>query len=81
LPWGERSELLVSLRGARPLPDATWLSAVRDAAEHAGLTIRTVVQVREDAGRARELAEMLGGEFEAWGDTDPLVQEERLRQR
>lgn len=81
LPWGERSELLVSLRGARPLPDATWLSAVRDAAEHAGLTIRTVVQVREDEGRARELAEMLGGEFEAWGDTDPLVQEERLRQR
>lgn len=81
LPWGERSELLVSLRGARPLPDAEWLSAVRETAERAGLSIRTVVQVREDESRARELAQLLGGEFEAWGDTDPLVQEESLRQR
>lgn len=80
-PWQERSELLVSLRGARPLPDVAWLSAVREAAESAGLSIRTVVQVREDESRARELARLLGGEFEAWGDTDPLVQEERLRQR
>lgn len=81
LPWGERSELLVSLRGARPLPDAEWLSAVRETAERAGLSIRTVVQVREDESRARELAQLLGGEFDAWGDTDPLVQEESLRQR
>ena len=81
LPWGERSELLVSLRGARPLPDAEWLSAVRETAERAGLSIRTVVQVREDESRARELARLLGGEFEAWGDTDPLEQEERLRDR
>ncbi|QDE35753.1 polysaccharide pyruvyl transferase family protein [Microbacterium foliorum] len=81
LPWGERSELLVSLRGARPLPDAEWLSAVRETAERAGLAIRTVVQVREDESRARELAQLLGGEFEPWGDTDPLAQEERLRHR
>lgn len=81
LPWGERPELLVSLRGARPLPDADWLTAVREAAVRAGLSIRTVVQVREDESRARELAQLLGGEFEAWGDTDPLAQEERLRQR
>ncbi|WP_311258790.1 hypothetical protein [Microbacterium sp. WCS2018Hpa-9] len=79
--WGERGELLVSLRGARPLPDAEWLSAVRETAERAGLSIRTVVQVREDESRARELARLLGGECEPWGDTDPLVQEERLRQR
>lgn len=79
--WGERGELLVSLRGARPLPDAEWLSAVRETAERADLSIRTVVQVREDESRARELARLLGGEFEPWGDTDPLVQEERLRQR
>lgn len=81
LPWAERSELLVSLRGARALPDAAWVDAVREAADLAGLSIRTVVQVREDESRARELARLLGGEFERWGDTDPVLQEERLRQR
>ncbi|MFB7252398.1 hypothetical protein [Microbacterium sp. NPDC056234] len=81
LAWSERTELLVSLRGARPLPDAQWLSAVRESASAAGLRIRTVVQVREDEDRARELAELLGGEFDAWGDTDPLVHEEHLRER
>lgn len=81
LGWEERTELVVSLRGARPLPDADWLRAVRESAERAGLRIRTVVQVREDEDRARELAHLLGAEFEPWGDTDPLVQEERLRQR
>ncbi|MFB4350042.1 hypothetical protein [Microbacterium sp. CR_7] len=80
-PWSERSELLVSLRGARPLPDAAWVATVRAAAAEAGLTIRTVVQVREDEDRSRELARLLGGEFDAWGETDPLVHEERLRQR
>lgn len=81
LPWEERTELLVSLRGARPLPDAAWLSAVRECAERSGLSIRTVVQVREDEDRARELAQRLGGAFTPWGDTDPLLQEERLRER
>lgn len=81
LEWGERTELLVSLRGTRPMPDATWVRAVRESAESAGLRIRTVVQVREDEDRARELAHLLGGELDAWGDTDPLLQEERLRQR
>lgn len=80
-PWSERTELLVSLRGARPLPDEAWVAAVRGAAEHSGLRIRTVVQVREDEDRSRELARLLGGEFDAWGDTDPREQEECLRQR
>lgn len=81
LPWSERTELLVSLRGARPLPDAEWFRVVRESAERAGLTVRTVVQVREDEDRAREVARLLGGEFDAWGSTDPLVQERRLRER
>ncbi|MGF6822453.1 hypothetical protein M2317_001357 [Microbacterium sp. ZKA21] len=81
LDWNERTDLIVSLRGARPLPDERWIRAVRDSAERAGLGIRTIVQVREDEDRARELAELLGGVFEEWGDTDPLVQEERLRER
>ncbi|WP_194765120.1 polysaccharide pyruvyl transferase family protein [Microbacterium sp. UFMG61] len=81
LAWSERTELLVSLRGARPLPDAAWIRAVREAADAAGLTIRTVVQVREDEDRAREIARLLGGTFDAWGDTDSVTQEEVLRDR
>lgn len=76
-----RDELVVSLRGARPFPDAAWVSAVRDTAASAGLRIRAVVQVREDEDRARELAAALGGEVEPWGDTDPVTQEEALRAR
>ncbi|MGL3151804.1 hypothetical protein ACSS7Z_15760 [Microbacterium sp. A82] len=80
-PWQERSELLVSLRGTRPMPDEAWVRAVREYADRAGLTIRTIVQVREDEERARELADALGGTFEPWGTTDPLAQEELLRER
>ncbi|MGV9194689.1 polysaccharide pyruvyl transferase family protein [Microbacterium sp. MC2] len=79
--WEDRDELIVSLRGARPRPDDAWIQAVRATAAAEGLRIRTVVQVREDEHRARELADALGGTFEPWGDTDPLVQEERLRER
>lgn len=80
-PWRERDELLVSLRGTRPLPDGAWLEAVRAIAAAEGLRIRTVVQVREDEERARELAAALGGECEPWGDRDPLAQESLLRER
>lgn len=81
LPWHERDELLISLRGTRPLPDGEWLRAVRATADAHGVRIRTVVQVREDEQRATEIAEALGGTFEPWGDTDPLTQEQRLRER
>lgn len=81
LPDGERDELVVSLRGTRPLPGPTWVAAVRDIAASASLRIRTVVQVREDEQRARELADALGGVFDPWGDTDPIVQEQTLRDR
>lgn len=79
--WRERDELIVSLRGTRPRPDDAWLSAVRATADDLGLRIRTVVQVREDEPRSRELAEALDGTFEPWGDTDALTQEARLRER
>lgn len=78
---GERDELIVSLRSARPRPDATWVEAVRQTAAAHDLRIRAVVQVREDEARARELAEALGGEFEPWGNRDPLAHEELLRER
>lgn len=80
-PRQQRGELIVSLRGARPYPGDAWIEAVRAAAAAEGLSIRTVVQVREDETRARDLAEALGGIFEPWGETDPVTQEELLRRR
>jgi len=80
-PPRQRDQLLVSLRGARPMPSEAWLHAVRNTASAHGLRIRTVVQVREDETRARELAAALGGEFDAWGDTDSVTQEAQLRER
>lgn len=80
-PWQERRDLVVSLRGTRPHPGAQWCEAVRAFADAEGLRIHTVVQVREDEDRARDLADALGGTFEPWGDTDPVAQEQRLRER
>ncbi|WP_137845672.1 polysaccharide pyruvyl transferase family protein [Microbacterium sp. 2FI] len=80
-PADEREELIVSLRGARRRPDQAWVEAVRSTAAAEGLRIRTVVQVREDESRARELADALGGVFEPWGATDAVTQENLLRER
>lgn len=76
---GERTDMLVSLRGNRPMPDGAWIDAVRSVAEQHGLRVRAIVQVREDEDRARELAHALGGETELWGDRDPLAHEAVLR--
>lgn len=80
-PFADRAELVVSLRGPRPHPGAVWVEAVRAFAAREGLSVRTVVQVREDEQRSRELAEELAGEFDEWGDTDSVTHEERLRER
>jgi len=77
----ERDEIIVSLRGARPFPGPAWVTALRSLADEEGLTIRTVVQVREDEDRARELADALGGTVDPWGEADPVEQEVRLRAR
>ncbi|MEV8360187.1 polysaccharide pyruvyl transferase family protein [Microbacterium sp. NPDC076895] len=77
----ERNELIVSLRGKRPSPPAEWIKAVRGYAQAADLRIRTVVQVREDESRARELALALGGVYEPWENTDPVAHEAQLRAR
>lgn len=77
----ERNELIVSLRGKRPSPPAEWIKAVRGYAQAADLRIRTVVQVREDESRARELALALGGVYEPWENADPVAHEAQLRAR
>lgn len=80
-PWEERGELIISLRGQRPFPNESWIEAVRFFAATHGLIIRTVVQVREDESRARELASALGCHFEPWEIRDSLTQERLLRRR
>jgi hypothetical protein len=81
LAWDQRDELIVSLRGKRPLPDPRWVDALTSFAAAQGLQIRTVVQVREDEERAGELAVMLGGHFDAWGMRDAVAQEALVRER
>ncbi|GAA1812858.1 hypothetical protein [Nesterenkonia flava] len=58
-----RPLLAVSLRFDRPLPDQTWIEAVRSLAEQTSTRIVTLAQVARDAPRAVRLAEMLGGEY------------------
>jgi len=81
LPSNERDELIVSLRGKRPLPGPQWAEALNAFAAAHELRIRTVVQVREDEERARELATMLSGEFDPWGERDAVAQEALVRER
>ncbi|MCO7203130.1 hypothetical protein NH287_06405 [Microbacterium sp. CnD16-F] len=81
VPWENRRDLVVSLRGTRPMPNGDWIEAVRGFAASEGLRIRTVVQVREDEERSRDLADALDGTFEPWGDTDAITHEVRLRER
>lgn len=78
--WENRGELIVSLRGARPMPNAAWIAAVKTFAAHHSLTIRTVVQVREDEERSREVADALGATFEPW-EADAVTQEATLCER
>lgn len=80
-PGPTRREIVVSLRGLRPHPGPEWIEALRRTAAAEDLDIRTVVQVREDEERSRELAAQLGGHFDPWGDADPVSQEHRLRER
>ncbi|GAA5204816.1 hypothetical protein [Microbacterium jejuense] len=81
LLWDERDELIVSLRGKRPVPDKEWAEALKAFAAAHELRVRTVVQVREDEERARELATMLDGVFDEWGDRDAVAQEALVRER
>lgn len=59
------------------MPDSEWIDAVKTFAHTHSLTIRTVVQVREDEQRSQELAHALGGTFEPW-NADAVTQEATL---
>jgi hypothetical protein len=75
----ERNLLVVSLRGHRPMPDATWIAALKTFASQSGLQIVTLSQVRGDEGRAEELATKLGGTHFAWAEGGDLEHEDRVR--
>lgn len=76
---GVRDLLLVSMRGDRPAPDATWIAGVLLAAQRRGLEIVVITQVGRDSQRTRELAAALRARTLDWGGTDHAKQEERLR--
>ncbi|WP_160328995.1 polysaccharide pyruvyl transferase family protein [Rhodococcus pyridinivorans] len=61
-----RKLLVVSMRGKRSLPSHDWFRAVQNTAERHGLEIVATSQVQEDAERAQELANRLGGSVVPW---------------
>lgn len=82
LPQDQRSLLLVSMRGKRPLPPTAWFEGIREFARSRGLRIVAMSQVDEDEQRSRELAERFGGEiaeYRAWGDRSDIEQERAIR--
>ena len=74
-----RDVLAVSLRFDRPLPDETWLGAVRELARSRGLTVVALPQVGRDNDRAVVLARELGGEVLAWHGNDHGAREDVVR--
>lgn len=76
-----RTDLIISLRGARPYPGENWFEAIRSIQESYGLRIVVASQVREDEGRSRELAGALSAEYIEWGTATDLEHEEVLRSR
>lgn len=79
-PWAERTLMLVSMRGKRSFPSDKWCDSVRAVADHHGLTIRLVTQVRDDESRSEELASTLGAELDVWADVGDLQHEQHLRE-
>lgn len=78
-----RPHLLVSLRGARSVPNDGWVEGVREFAESAGLEIHCISQVDEDEVRGADLAGLLGAGviFDAWNGRSDSQQEQFVRAR
>lgn len=75
-----RGLLTVALRGDRPFPDAAWWSYVVGLADHLGLELTSVVQVRRDEEYALEAAARFGATAVTWPRVlDHAEQEQRLR--
>ncbi|MGW9113329.1 glycosyltransferase [Microbacterium sp. NPDC055683] len=76
----ERTLLVVSMRGDRPVPPDAWFDGVRAVAERRGLEVVAIVQVERDRLHSALLAERLGGRVHPWPDADHGGHELALRE-
>lgn len=79
--WAEtgRRLLIVSLRGDRVPPRNAWCEGIRIFAEHAGLEMVVLSQVRRDDVMATEVAERLGARCELFASERSLAHEDKVR--
>lgn len=77
----DRTTLVVSMRGDRPLPPDAWFDGIRAHAETTGAAIVAVTQVARDDERMRDIAARLGAEHVAWRPGDHRGLESALRDR
>lgn len=85
-PMGDRTEILVSMRGRRAAPSPEWFDAVASVAAANGAPVTVVSQVREDENRGQEIVQTLlsrgiSAAQIAWGDRSDLEQELMVRAR
>jgi hypothetical protein len=78
-PSAGRRRLAVSIRGDRPGPPPSWLTAAARWARGAGLEPVAVSQVRIDDDHARTAAAQMECEALTWGAETHLEQEQRVR--
>lgn len=80
-PSGERTRLVVSMRGDRDEPAPLWYSAVRGLAEAENLEVVVASQVVRDNERARHVASELGGvPVSTWDSGDHADREREMRE-
>lgn len=80
LMGGDRSSLVVSMRGDTASPSASWIECVAAVARELSLDVRVVSQVERDVSRGRELADRLGAAVQPWRGGDHLAAENELRE-
>ncbi|GAA1745021.1 hypothetical protein GCM10009710_26300 [Aeromicrobium alkaliterrae] len=78
-PAPDRDTLVISMRGDRPAPSASWLAHVKELVATTGLRALVVSQVTDDIDRGSEIAAALEAEQQAWEPGDLVAHEELLR--
>jgi polysaccharide pyruvyl transferase WcaK-like protein len=81
-PHGQRRNILVTMRGKRPLPSDAWFEGIASFARESDLRVIAMSQVDEDEKRTEEIAARLGAEiaeYRPWGERTDLEQEIAVR--
>ncbi|MFP7834831.1 polysaccharide pyruvyl transferase family protein [Marisediminicola sp. LYQ134] len=83
MPWPERREIVVSMRGKRAFPSDEWFAGITRYAVDNGMRIVALSQVDEDEVRTKQIADRFGdlAEYVAWGTRGDLDHERLVRQR